>query len=143
MKIEVRYYSRSGNTQKLAEAIAEQAGCTARDLSVPVDGHIDLLFLGASVYAGGIDKKVMEFIPLLNKDTVGSVAVFSTSALAERAYPQIKKELEKKGVTVLDKNFYCRGKFMLFHRGRPNDNDIVEVKSFASNLISVANNQSE
>ena len=143
MKIEVRYYSRSGNTRKLAEAIAEQAGCTAQDISAPIDGYTDLLFLGASVYAGGIDNNVKEFISLLNKDTVGSVAVFSTSALAERAYPQIKKELDKKGVTVLDKNFYCRGKFMFFHRGRPNSEDIAAVKSFAADLIASSDSQGE
>ena len=141
MKIEVRYYSRSGNTRKLAEAIAEQAGCAAQDISEPVDGYTDLLFLGASVYAGGIDKSVKEFISVLNKDAVGSVAVFSTSALAERAFPQIKKELEKKGIAVLDKDFYCRGKFMLFHRGRPNDDDVSAAKSFATELISSADRQ--
>ncbi len=50
MEIKVRYFSKSGNTRKLAEAIAEEAHCTAQDISVPLDGCADILFLGVAVF---------------------------------------------------------------------------------------------
>ncbi|MDR3138316.1 MAG: hypothetical protein LBT95_01445 [Treponema sp.] len=42
MKIAVRYHSRSGNTKKIAEAIAEAAGADAADCGRPVTEAADL-----------------------------------------------------------------------------------------------------
>ena len=36
MKVAVRYYTRSGNTKKLAEAVAKGASCGAEDVFVPL-----------------------------------------------------------------------------------------------------------
>lgn len=58
MEIKVRYFSKSGNTRKLADAIAEETHCTAQDISVPLDGYADILFLGAAVYWGGISAEL-------------------------------------------------------------------------------------
>ena len=52
MTIAVRYYTKSGNTKKLAEEAAKAAGVSAKDVSVPLSEKADLLFLGSSVYAG-------------------------------------------------------------------------------------------
>lgn len=62
MNIQVRYYSRGGNTKKLAEVIAKTAGCKAEQIPAPVDGKADILFLGASVYWGGISAEVKDYI---------------------------------------------------------------------------------
>ena len=43
MKIAIRYYTRSGNTKKLAEAIAEAASVEAKDVSVPLEEEVDVL----------------------------------------------------------------------------------------------------
>ena len=45
MKIAVRYYTRSGNTKKLADAIAEAASVDAKDVSVTLEEKADILFL--------------------------------------------------------------------------------------------------
>ncbi|MCD8327118.1 MAG: hypothetical protein LUC90_10695 [Lachnospiraceae bacterium] len=37
MNIQVRYYSRGGNTKKLADVIAKTAGCKAEQIPAPVD----------------------------------------------------------------------------------------------------------
>ena len=136
MKLEVRYFSKSGNTKKLAEVIAEEAGCKAQDISVPLDGYADILFLGAAVYGGGISSKMKEYIQALDKDKIGKVAVFSTSALSERAFPQIRQELEGKGIAFFEKDFYCRGQFLTFHRGRPNDDDKEAARKYAADILS-------
>ncbi len=86
----VRYFSKTGNTKKLAEEIAEVTECRAQTIDYPVTDKTDILFLGASVYWGGVDSRVKEFIHTLDADHIGMVTVFSTSALAERAYPELK-----------------------------------------------------
>ena len=54
----VYYYSKSGNTKKLAVKIADTVGCAAKTVDEKVTDRIDVLFLGASVYWAGIDPKV-------------------------------------------------------------------------------------
>lgn len=134
--INVRYFTRTGSTAKLAEKIATTAGCQAQTIDTPIKGKTDLLFLGASVYAGGIDKKVKEFIDTLDKASIGKVVIFSTSALVERAFPEIKKYLTEKGIAVAEENYYCRGQFTLLHKGRPNAKDLAEAELFTKNILS-------
>lgn len=66
---------------------------------------------------------------------VGRVAIFSNSALAERAYPSLAKTLTEKGIRVEKDNFYCRGQFKLLHRGRPNTADIEDAYAFAKRIL--------
>src|SRR3712207_5158821 len=108
MNVEVRYLSRGGNTKKLADAIASAAGVEAKNLTAPMNEAVDLLFLGASVYWGGVDQKVKDFIQELDETKVKKVVVFSTSSLAERAFPEIKKLFAGKKVELSEDNFYCR-----------------------------------
>ena len=56
MNIKVVYHSRTGNTKKIAEAIAESVSASVETISenIKVDA-IDILFLGDGVYAGKID----------------------------------------------------------------------------------------
>ena len=138
MKTEIRYFTRTGNTQKLADAIAQVAQCQAQSVPAPIDGYTDVLFLGASVYAGGISAEMKEYIRSLDKAQIGMVVVFSTSALVQRAFPQIKKELEKEGITLCLQDFYCRGQFSALHRGRPNEKDLEAAKRFASEILAQA-----
>ena len=62
MKIAIRYYSRGGNTTKLAKAISEAVGVEAFTTDVPLKEDVDILFLGSSVYAYGVDDHVKQFI---------------------------------------------------------------------------------
>ncbi|MCD7724336.1 MAG: flavodoxin [Clostridiales bacterium] len=135
MNIQVRYYSRGGNTKKLAEVIAKTIGCKAEQIPTPVDGSVDILFLGASVYWGGISSEVKDYIQTLDKGNIGKVVVFSTSALAERAFPQIQKKLQDKGIPVDTRNFYCRGEFTALHKGHPNQDDLETAKKFAKKIM--------
>ena len=67
MKIEVRYFTKSGNTKLVADAIATEFGKTAIDLDTPLTEYVDLLFLGCSMYKFTIDKKVKDFIKQMQK----------------------------------------------------------------------------
>ncbi len=135
LKVAVRYFSKSGNTKKVADAIAKAADCNAESIPKPLTGYTDILFLGASVYWGGIADEVKKYITGLNCKTIGKVVIFSTSALTQRAYPQIKKYLQKNNICVDDENFYCRGQFTALHKGHPDENDLTAATQFTNNLL--------
>ncbi len=131
----VYYFSKSGNTKKLAVKIADTVGCMAKTVNEKVTDRIDVLYLGASVYWAGIDPRVKDFIHGLDASKVGKVVIFSTSALAERAKPEIKKLLEQRGIAAAEKDFYCRGEFLLLHKGRPDEKDLSDVAAFAKMMM--------
>ncbi|MDR1194504.1 MAG: flavodoxin [Peptococcaceae bacterium] len=137
MNIAVRYFTRSGNTQKLAEAIGEAVKTPALPITEPLPAPVELLFLGGSVYAGGIDQALTAFIAGLGPDAVKKAAIFSTAAILPSAYPQIKKQLEARGIEVAAEEYHCRGKFSLLHKSRPNAQDLGAAAAFAAKLSAV------
>ena len=134
MKIAIRYYTKTGNTKKLAESIASVVNVKAKTVDEPLTEDVDILFLGSAVYAAGIDKKVKEFIKNIDVN-VGSVVNFSSAALIESTYKQVKSEVEKKGLNMSEDEFHCRGAFKFVHRGRPNEDDLKDVQEFAKRII--------
>lgn len=135
MNAEVRYLSKSGNTKKLAEQIAKTVGCEAKSIPSPVTQETDILFLGASVYWGGIDSTMKQYIRTLDYKKVKKVVVFSTSAMSQRAFPELKKMLAEVGIHADERNFYCRGSFKMMHKGRPDAKDLAEAAQFAKKII--------
>lgn len=134
MKIAVRYYTRSGNTKKLAEAIAEAISVESCDITVPLTEKVDILFLGSSYYAFDADDAVKTFIAD-NKDNIGKIVCFGTSAMMKSMKKPITKVAGKLGVAVADEEFHCRGQFGKIHKGRPNEEDINALKRFAANIL--------
>lgn len=134
MKIAVRYYTKSGNTKKLADAIAKAVGVEALPISEPLKKDVDFLFLGSSVYAAGISSGVKNFISSINV-SIGTVVNFSTAAIINSTYKQVKKLVKAKGIQMLDKEYHCRGSFSVMHRGKPDEQDIQNAASFAREII--------
>ena len=134
MKAAVRYYTRSGNTEKLAKAVAAAAGVTAETVEKPLEEKADILFLGSSVYAGGADESVKKFIAA-NKDKIGRIYSFSTAAFPMSTYKNIKKAAEENGVSLAGENFSCRGSFLMMNKNRPNDEDIKNAEIFAKKVL--------
>ncbi len=52
-KVGIVYYSKTGNTKKLALAIGEELSCFVNTVHEQIDDKIDILFIGASVYKCG------------------------------------------------------------------------------------------
>ena len=133
MNYEVRYYSQTGNSKKLALAIAEELGIEAKDVKEPLKEHVDLLFLCNSVYWAGADKRVKAFVKD-NAAKIGAVVNVSTAAMIESTYKQMKDVCKEAGVALCEKEFHCPGQFTALHKGRPNHEDIENVKTFARSL---------
>ena len=133
MKIAVRYYTKTGNTKKLADAVANALSVPAEDVASPLDEAVDLLFLCSSVYAAGVDASIKTFIAE-NKDRIGKIVNISTAALLTSTYKQVKKIADQCGVAVADEEFHCRGAFAVLHKGRPNDEDLQAAAAFAKRI---------
>ncbi len=134
MKTAVRYFSRSGNTEKLAKAIAEAVGAEALTTEVPLEEDVDILFLGSSVYAYGVDDSIKKFIGA-NRVKIGKVVNFSTAALVKSTYRQVGKLLKEKNIPQAAEEFYCRGSFGPMHKGRPNAEDLKAAADFAKKMV--------
>lgn len=129
----VRYYTRSGNTKKLAEAIAAVINVEALDMNSALEEKVDTLFLGCSYYAFDVDEAVKKFI-VDNKDNIGKIVCFGTSAMMKSMKKPVMKVADTVGVKVAEDEFHCRGEFMKLHKGRPNEDDLQAAAAFAKKI---------
>ena len=135
MKITVRYYTKTGNTKRLAEAVAKAAGVEAFPISTPVTEQVDVLFLGNSYYAFSIDPEVRDFIRTLDKDKVGKIVNFGSAAMLNSTWKKVKAEADKAGIPMEAREFHCKGEFKGLHKGRPNAEDLEAAAAFAREIV--------
>lgn len=133
MKTAIRYYTQTGNTKKLADAIAVALGTEAKDISCPLEEDTGILFLCNSVYWAGIDKHVKQFLED-NASKIGCLVNVSTAALIQSTYSQMKTLAAKAGIKLAEQEFHCRGRFAALHSGHPDAADLSAVKEFARKL---------
>lgn len=135
MTFAVRYYTKTGNTKRLAEAMAQVLGVEALPISEPVNEAVDFLFLGNSYYAFNIDPEVRDFIKSLDREKVGKIVNFGSAAMLNSTYKKVKAEADKIGIPMMEKEFHCKGEFKGIHKGRPNDDDVKAAAEFAKAFI--------
>ena len=132
MTFAVRYYTKTGNTKRLAEAVAKELGVEALPISEPVSDKVDVLFLGNSYYAFSIDPEVRDFVASLDKAKVGRIVNFGSAAMLNSTYKKVKAVADKAGIPMDEKEFHCRGEFKGLHKGRPNADDVAAAARFAA-----------
>ena len=135
MKIAVRYYTKTGNTKRMAEAVAKAVGVEALPISTPITEPVDILFLGNSYYAFSIDPEVREFIRKLDKSKVGKIVNFGSAAMLNSTYKKVKAEADKVGIPMDEREFHCRGEFKGFHKGKPDESDCRAAAEFAKKIV--------
>ena len=135
MKTAVRYYTKSGNTKRLAEAIANAIGVEALPIDVPVSEPVDILFLGNSYYAFTIDPEVRKFVASLDKKLVGKIVNFGSAAMLNSTYKKVKAEADKVGIPMDPREFHCKGEFKGLHKGKPDADDLAAAAKFAQEII--------
>ncbi|MBP5155916.1 MAG: flavodoxin [Clostridia bacterium] len=138
MKIAVRYYTKTGNTKRLAEAVAGAVGVTALPISEPLTERADILFLGNSYYAFSIDPEVRAFIRSLDKEKVGKIVNFGSAAMLNSTYKKVKAEADKLGIPVDSREFHCKGEFKGIHKGKPDEEDLKRAAEFAAEVAGTA-----
>ncbi|MBR6186097.1 MAG: flavodoxin [Clostridia bacterium] len=138
MKAAVRYYTKTGNTKRLAEAVADALNVEALPLSAPVTEPVDVLFLGNSYYAFTIDPEVRQFIRSLDKTKVGRIVNFGSAAMMNSTWKKVKAEADKAGIPMEEREFHCKGEFKGIHKGKPDAEDLKAAAAFARSIVSKA-----
>ncbi len=135
MKIAVRYYTKTGNTKRLAEAIAKAVGVEALPVTAPVTESVDILFLGNSYYAFTIDPEVRRFVESLSKEKVGKIVNFGSAAMMNSTWKKVKAVADKVGISMDEREFHCKGEFKGLHKGKPDESDLVAAAAFAKKIV--------
>ena len=135
MKIAVRYYTKTGNTKRLAEAIAKAVGAEALPISTPVTEPVDILFLGNSYYAFTIDPEVRQFVASLEREKVGKIVNFGSAAMMNSTYKKVKAVADKAGIPMDEREFHCKGQFKGVHKGKPDESDLKAATEFALKIV--------
>ena len=132
---QVIYFSRGGNTKKVADAIAKELDVRAEDVKeASLRQETGMIFLGSGCYGGKPDKGMMRFIEE-NEFKGRKVVLFGTSGGGEgEEVDEMKRSLEAKGAEI-EGSFNCKGQtFWLINRGRPNGEDLERAKKFAERI---------
>ena len=135
MTIAVRYYTKTGNTKRLAEAVAEAVGVEALPISTPITEPVDILFLGNSYYAFTIDPEVRAFVKSLDKAKVGKIVNFGSAAMMNSTWKKVKAEADKAGIQMDKREFHCKGEFKGVHKGKPDETDLKAAAAFAGSFM--------
>ncbi|MBD3398027.1 hypothetical protein GF412_02530 [Candidatus Micrarchaeota archaeon] len=140
-RVKVFYYSKSGNTKKVAEAISEEMKTEAIEAAAVGEGYsmkkCDLIFAGSGNYLSGPGKEMAEFLKNLVPAEDRYAAVFGTAGGSGTGHlSKMKDILEEKGIKVIGE-WSCPGQeFSLKNRGRPNESDLREARDFAKKILS-------
>lgn len=137
MKTKVVYHSRTGNTKKVAEAIAESLACIAESVEkAEITEPVDVLFIGAAVYATydhDFSPEIKSFVEKLNPQAVKKVAIFSTHAFGS-SIEKLHQILVVKGLSVTTEEYTCKGRFLFFNWKSPTPADLLEAQAFAQRV---------
>ena len=137
MNIALVYFSRGGNTRKIAEAIAQELQITPIDVKkqTPDVGEADVLVIGSGTYGGKPGKEMVSFLENLKPATGKSAACFASCAGdSTKTLAKMKELLIGKGYSIVD-CFSCFGKFAgLTKRGHPTDDELNQAREFAKKI---------
>jgi flavodoxin len=128
---EVVYYSLTGNTKKVADAIATELGVVAENVDTKDKLAEDsVVFLGAGLYGPLRGWGFRRFIDR-NGFEGRKVALFGTSGEGKgKEVGALEEAVAAKGAEVAG-SFFCRGRFLFLKRDHPTSKDLEDAKRFA------------
>ena len=132
MKIAVVYRSMTGHSRKIARAIAGELGVEAQDVKgKPSFKDVDLMFVVGGVYSGESLPEMLEFVRTLDSAAVKKVALVTSSASDKVGQDGVRKILKENGVKVASQEYRCRGNFLVYKMGHPNQREVAGAVEFA------------
>lgn len=134
MNVQVIYFSRAGQTKKIAETIASECDVQPESVTDAKLQDNSFVFLGSGCYGGKAGKEMKEFIET-NDFPSKSIALFGTSGGGVgKEVEDMKKMLFEKEINVKGE-FYCKGKFWIINRKKPDETDLNNAQNFAKEMI--------
>ena len=153
MKSLIIYYSQTGNTKKVAQAIYRGLSRSAEESDiVPVKevkpGDLEqynLIGLGSPVWCGAETPNVRRFIESLPPQQGKHIFSFNThGVMPEQYFPTVVRRLKGKGFTVIGmRDWFGDGRFQMapspyFTHGHPDLIDLKEAEDFGREMAEVS-----
>ena len=137
MKTAVIYYSRTGNSKKIAESVAAALQTKATDIKLkPVINEVDVLFIVGGIYGGASSPDLKAFVEDIKKNHVNKVALITSCLSKKQRQNMIRDILIRNKIEVVPEEFICRGNLLFIGFGHPNKDDINAAICFAQKVIS-------
>ncbi len=132
MNVSLIYFSRTGHSKKIAEAISKELQIPAEDIkNNPVLGETDLLFIVGGIYGGISDPKMIEYIRKLDSSMIKKAVLITSCVSKKFKQDTVREELVRNNIEVMDAEFICQGSFLVAGLMHPNKADIGAAVSFA------------
>jgi flavodoxin len=136
MKVAVVYFTKTGNSSKIANAISKELQINAEDVkSNPTLNNVDLLFIVGGIYGGASDPCMIEYVKGLNRNMVKKVALVTSCVSQKVKQKMVRDILSGNGIEVIPEEFICQGRFLFIGLGHPNNTDIENALSYVKNVI--------
>lgn len=124
----------------IANAIAQEVGTEAIDISIPHTlSETDLLFIGMGIYGGKPDYPLLDYLDQLPVNKIRGAALFSTCASGNDRTELAVRMLTHKGITVYPRRFICKGRYLFFAKGHPDEEDCMNAAAFARTVVNAFN----
>ncbi|MBU0535911.1 MAG: flavodoxin domain-containing protein [Nanoarchaeota archaeon] len=143
------YFSSTGNTKKVADAIGKGLQSKLKVRIVPVAkadnndiSKADVVGFGSGIYMWSSAKPIKKFVDSLPASREKTAFTFSTSGSGkDMQLNSLKLKLNSKGLCVAD-SFSCKGKdsfgplkwFGGIHKDRPNKEDLKKAEEFGRSI---------
>lgn len=134
MKSQVIYFSRKGSTKKIADAIASESKTKPEDVKNAELKNDTFIFLGSGCYGGKPGKKIQKFIEkydFTNRD----IALFGTSGGGDGKETEAMQNMLKEKNAKVKGKYFCKGKFWILNKNKPDKKDLDDAKNFAKEMI--------
>ena len=138
MKAAIIYYSKTGHSRKIANAIATELQIQALDIKTdPKLSNLDLLFIIGGIYADKSDPAMIAYIKRLESNKIKKVALITSCASNKTKQDVVRETLLRNNIEVLPEEFICKGSFLFMGIGHPNVVDINNAVSYAKNIANI------
>jgi len=153
MKSIVIYYSQTGNTKKIANAISKGITNTVGTCDLvtikqikPEDlENYDLVGIGSPVWCGGEPPNVRKFIESLPNQNGKHLFLFCThGVMPEHFFPTVVRRLKLKGFTIIGmKDWFGDALFQVapypyYTHGHPDEVDLKEAEAFGREIVEIS-----
>ncbi len=132
MKSAVAFYSVTGHSKKIANAVGEALQIPVYDLKKNPDiVDCDQLYLVSGIYASAADPKMLALLKQMDGKKVRKAALLTSSAAGVTRQRQTREMLQALGIQVFVEEYTCLGTFLIFRRGHPNQQEVADAVAFA------------
>jgi hypothetical protein len=137
LKTAVIYFSRTGHSQRIAEAVAENLGVEALNIKEkPYLNEVDLLYVVGGIYSSRSSPELQSYLMNIVTSSQVKQAVILTSCLSNSTKQhEIRAVLRMLGIDVDPDEFVCKGSFLFFGKGHPNDDDVNNAVAFSNRML--------